>query len=80
MDDHVEFPASSCDLAAPIEHLWAILKRRVSTHGPRNRADLRAFITDELNKVTPQMCTNLVEHFKKCMDECIRLNGEVVKL
>jgi len=76
----VDWPANSCDLAAPIEHLWAILKRRVSKHGPRNKADLCSFVRAELAKVTPEMLTNLVNHFRKCLDECIRVKGDVVCL
>ena len=61
-------PTYSCELNAPIETLWAILKRRVAPRftkliirGKANKKKLKALVKDELhNKIDKQIYANIL--------------------
>ena len=58
------WPANSPDLN-PIEHLWAILKYRMSADNPKNSIELVRIIKDEWDKLPMTLINNLVLSFKK---------------
>ncbi len=60
----LEWPSQSPDLN-PIENLWRELKVRVAKRQPQNLNDLERICKEEWDKITPEMCANLVANYKK---------------
>jgi len=58
------WPAQSPD-CNPIEHLWAIIKRRIGTKTFKKKTELKEAIIQEWNSITPEMCRRLALDFKK---------------
>ncbi len=55
----LEWPSQYTDLN-PIENLWRELKVRVTRCQPRNLNDLERICKEEWDKISPEMCANLV--------------------
>ena len=66
----LEWPSQSPALN-PIENLWRELKVRVAKHQPRNLNDLE--------KIPPEMCANLVANYKKRLTSVIANEGFATK-
>ncbi len=65
-----EWPSQSPDLN-PIENLWRELKVRVAKRHPRNINDLERICKEERDKISPEMCANLVANDKKRLTSVI---------
>ena len=48
-----------------IEYIWALLKKNVSFHEPKNIAELKYYIELEWTKISKNMCQNYALYFKK---------------
>ncbi len=69
----LEWPSKSPDLN-PIENLWRELKVCVVKRQPRNINDLER-ICKEWDKISPEMCANLVANYKKRLTSVIANKG-----
>ncbi len=63
----------------PIENLWRDLKFRVAKRQPRNLNDLERICKEQWDKIPPEMCTNLVANYKKCLTSVIANKGFAIK-
>src|SRR5690606_8096549 len=72
----LEWPSQSPDLN-PIEHLWALFKRRLNEYeGPPSRMiDLCNRIETEFNKITSEECERLYESIPNRIKAVIKVNG-----
>lgn len=71
------WPARSPDLN-PIEHVWDILGRRVSSsydHPPATLHQLRQRLSEQWNKLSDEECNNLIESMTTRIKECVSKNG-----
>ncbi len=66
----LEWPSQSPDLH-PIENLWRELKVRVAKCQPRNLNDLERICKEEWDKISPEICANLVANYKKRLTSVI---------
>jgi hypothetical protein len=66
LDENVEYiaktdwPANSPDINC-LENLWAVLKKRVNEHNPRDLDQLQRAVETEWDAVTPGLLQNLVD-------------------
>lgn len=74
----VDWPGQSCDLN-PIERLWSILARRVSSQGPSGTDELKAFIADEFHKIEQETIDRLCLSFVPTCRKVIFAKGLTVK-
>ncbi len=65
----LEWPSQSPD-PKPIENLWRELKVRAAKRQPRNLNDLERICKEEWDKISPEMCANLVANYNKLLDLC----------
>ena len=74
--DILEWPAQSPDLN-PIEHLWAILKRRLNQYDrpPSGMLELWERIEVEWDKIDKDICQNLVRSMPKRIKAVIKAKG-----
>ena len=72
----LEWPAQSPDLN-PIEHLWAILKRRLNQYDrpPSGMLELWERIEAEWEKIDKDICQNLVESMPRRIEAVIKAKG-----
>lgn len=73
-----DWPAYSPDLS-PIEGLWAILKERVSRHGPLGRPQLVAFIQKEWDLLPQAMVDRVVLSYQRRLVECVAKKGKTIR-
>ena len=71
------WPARSPDLS-PIENLWAIVQKRVDSHGPSNQDELWTFIRQEWDAVSDATVKNLVESFRGRCERCVAAGGVTI--
>ncbi|CDQ63325.1 unnamed protein product [Oncorhynchus mykiss] len=74
----LEWPSQSPDLNL-IEHLWAELKKRVRARRPTNLTQLHQLCQEELAKIHPTYCWNLVEGYPKCLTQVKQFKGNATK-
>lgn len=74
----LEWPPQSPDLS-PIEHLWQVLKSELSKYRYASKNILRRKITEEWEKITPDVCYNLVASMPKRINAVIRARGGSTK-
>lgn len=74
--DVLEWPAQSPDLN-PIEHLWVHLKRQLDGYPepPKGIIELWDRVQDEWNKITPEVCRNLVESMPRRVEAVLKAKG-----
>jgi len=72
-----DWPARSPDLN-PIENIWSLLMRRVQTHHPTTKEDLRRWIPVEFNKITKAEIQRCVQSFPQRLEEVIRVKGKTI--
>lgn len=70
----LDWPSQSPDLN-PIEHLWAILKKKVAVKRAKNKSELKAFIVEEWNKIDKTTCEKLVKSMNNRCRSVISSNG-----
>ena len=72
----LEWPAQSPDLN-PIEHLWAILKRRLSQYDapPRGMVQLWERIEEEWEKIDSDICKRLIESMPARVEAVLKAKG-----
>ncbi len=73
----LEWPSQSPDLN-PIENLWRELKVQVAKRQPRN-LNLEKVCREEMDKIPPEMCANLVANYKKRLTSVIANKGFATK-
>ncbi len=61
---HMKWPSQFPDLN-PKENLWRELKVRVTKRQPQNLNDLERICKEEWDKISPEMCANLIASYKK---------------
>ena len=59
----------------PIEHFWALIQRKVSDRGPRNREELVRFIEERWAAFPQSEIDNLVLSWEKRLDVCAAQGG-----
>lgn len=74
----LDWPAQSPDLN-PIEHLWALLKGRISEKMPKNISELKTMVYEEWNAISIEICQKYALSFKKRALEIYKANGEHTK-
>lgn len=70
----LEWPAQSPDLN-PIEHLWALLKKRIKNNNPTSLVGLKSAIRREWEKISSEECFNLVASMPRRVLAVIKANG-----
>ena len=68
------WPARSPDLS-PIENLWAIIQKRVDSHGPSDQEELWKFVRQEWDALSDATVKNLVESFRGRCERCVAEGG-----
>lgn len=76
----LDWPSQSPDLN-PIEHLWALLKRRLNQYAsaPKGMLELWERIETEWNKITEEDCLRLVESMPDRIKAVIKAKGHWTK-
>jgi hypothetical protein len=72
----LEWPAQSPDLN-PIEHLWEHLKRQLLKYDtpPKGVHELWDRLEEEWDKISPEVCQNLIESMPRRIKAVIKANG-----
>ena len=72
----LEWPAQSPDLN-PIEHLWEHLKCQLQHYEspPKGVHELWERVEKEWNKISPEVCQNLIESIPRRIQAVIKANG-----
>lgn len=71
----IPWPARSPDLTACDFFLWGYLKNKVFRERPRTLEELKARIRQEIERIPQQMLRNVMDNFRKRLQECIDRNG-----
>ena len=74
----LEWPAQSPDLN-PIEHLWAILDRKIGDRSLRKKEELKEAVTAAWAKITPEETKSLVESMPRRCEAVIQAKGGPTK-
>lgn len=69
------WPARSPDLSAPDFFLWGYLKGKVYANNPRTLQQLKHNIRQEIEDLTPNVLTRVMEHAVKRAQLCIAVRG-----
>jgi transposase len=74
--DILRWPSQSPDLN-PIEHLWAIIKRRLNEYerAPSGMLELWERIEEQWNKITPEECLRLAESMQRRIQAVLKVKG-----
>jgi hypothetical protein len=74
--DVLEWPSQSPDLN-PIEHLWAIIKRRLNEYdrAPTGMIELWERIQEQWNKITPDECLRLIDSMPRRVQAVLKAKG-----
>ena len=72
------WPARSPELS-PIENCWAVIQKRVDSHGPSDVEELWKFIRQEWDAMTLVTVNNLVDSFKGRCERCVAGGGETIR-
>jgi DDE superfamily endonuclease len=81
LNNHIkvlDWPAQSPDLN-PIEHLWAMLKKRIKRHGVTSKKNLIEVIAQEWAKITQTDCEKLVGNMVQRIKAVINAKGGATK-
>jgi DDE superfamily endonuclease len=72
----LEWPPQSPDLN-PIEHLWAIIKRRLNQYErpPSGMIELWERIEAEWNKIDSETCLKLIESMPRRIEAVLKAKG-----
>lgn len=73
-----DWPPRSPDLS-PIENMWAIIQRRVDSHGPTTYKHLKQFILEEWEKIPMEVVNNLCGSFEGRLRRCLASKGMPIK-
>ena len=71
------WPARSPDLS-PIENCWAIIQRRVDSHGPEDIEALWRFVKQEWDAIEAKEVSALVDSFIRRCQRCIAVGGGTI--
>ncbi len=71
----LEWPSQSPEDLNPIKNLWRELKVRVTKRQPPNLNDLKRICKEEWDKISPEMCANLVANYKKRLTSVMFCEG-----
>lgn len=71
----INWPPRSPDLAPNDFFLWGYLKSRVYNNAPANLIQLKNRIQEEIEAITPDLCTSVMENLRHRLEECQRRNG-----
>lgn len=70
----VEWPPRSGDLTPPDYFLWSYLKKKVQSNKPETIEELKCNIRQEIGKITPEVCANVIRNFDyrivSCKESC----------
>jgi len=70
----LRWPSQSPDLN-PIENLWTTLKKQVYSRHPRNIVELEMIVKEEWSKIPSTACRNLIENYKKRLNDVVKSKG-----
>ena len=73
----IQWPAKSPDLNI-IEHIWAFMKNKVERREPKTLQELRDFIHNSWNEITPQFIINLYSSIPQRLQACIQRGGDTI--
>ena len=73
----LQWPSQFPDLN-PIENLWQELKVRVHARQPKNLSDLEKICKEEWGNISPNVCSNLVDNYKKRLASVIQKKGYAI--
>lgn len=71
----INWPPRSPDLAPNDYFLWGYLKSRVYNNAPANLIQLKNRIREEIEAITPELCTRVMENLRHRLEECQRRDG-----
>ena len=74
----IQWPAMSPDLNI-IEHIWFFMKNKVERREPKTLQELRQFILNSWNEITPQYINNLYESITPRLNTCIARGGDTIE-
>ena len=74
----MDWPPQSPDMN-PIENLWGDLKIAVRRHQPTSKAQLKAVLQDDWQRIAPERCQNLVNSMPTRISALIRAKGPCTK-
>lgn len=69
-------PPQSPDIN-PLEHLWNLLKKKLNEYPtpPKGIFELWERVVNEWNKITPEMCQNLIESMPRRIEAVLKAKG-----
>ena len=73
----IQWPAKSPDLNI-IEHIWAFMKNKVERREPKTIQELKNFILNCWNEITPQFINNLYSSIPQRLQACIQRGGDTI--
>lgn len=71
----IEWPARSPDLTPLDFFLWGYLKSKVYFNRPNSLQELAERITEEINRIPPQVISNVIREFINRLAYCQEVNG-----
>lgn len=72
--DHLKWPPQSPDLS-PIENMWALLKMRIEEKRPQSIAQIKEYVVDTWNEITPEECRRVTLTFPSRLATMSHRNG-----
>ena len=71
----MEWPARSCD-PNPLDYFfWGYIDSKVKARQPKTIAQLKRYIKQEMESITPEMLTKTINNFSKRIHKCIERDG-----
>ena len=72
----VNWPPRSCDFTPLDFFLWGYLKSKIYANSPTTIQQLKDAIAQQINEISPQLCTEVIRNFDHRVNVCRRSLGE----